>query len=109
MALDHAAIIKAYPTIVNSSDEFVNYGMDANGNKVYWEQSKVDAARVELNKLNYQQERVVGNGTTLGYPQIGVQLDQLWHDINDGKFGSDAKSGSWFVGISSIKTIFPKP
>ena len=36
MALDHAAIIKAYPTIVNSSDEFVNYGMDANGNKVYW-------------------------------------------------------------------------
>ena len=27
----------------------------------------------------------------------------------DGKFGTDAKSGSWFVGISSVKTIFPKP
>ena len=25
------------------------------------------------------------------------------HD--DGKFGSDAKTGSWFVGISSVKSI----
>ena len=52
MALDHEAIIKAYPSIVNSSDAFVNYGEDANGKKVYWEQSKVDAARVELDKLS---------------------------------------------------------
>ena len=30
-------------------------------------------------------------------------IDQLWHDIDDGKFGSDAKTGSWFVGISSVR------
>ena len=107
MALDHAAIIKAYPTIVNSSDEFVNYGMDANGNKVYWEQSKVDAARVELDKLSYRNDRRVGLSTT--YPSLYEQFDQLYRDINAGKFGSDAKTGEWFVGISSVKTAFPKP
>ena len=105
--LDHEAIIKAYPTIVNSSDDFVNYGMDANGNKVYWEQSKVDAARVELNKLNYRTERLVGLTTT--YASLQEQLDQLYRDVNAGKFGADAKTGEWFVGITSVKTAHPKP
>ena len=40
---------------------------------------------------------------------ITDQLDQLYRDINNGKFGSDAKTGEWFVGISSVKTAFPKP
>ena len=35
--LDHEAIWKAYPNIVNSCDTFVNYGLDKDGNKVYWE------------------------------------------------------------------------
>ena len=43
------------------------------------------------------------------YPVIGDQLDQLYHDINAGKFGADAKTGSWFVGITSVKTSYPKP
>ena len=107
MSLDHDAIIKAYPTIVNSSDDFVNYGIDANGNKVYWEQSKVDAARVELNKLNYRKERQVGLTTT--YASLQEQFDQLYRDINAGKFGADAKTGEWFVGITSVKTAHPKP
>ena len=105
--LDHEAILKAYPNIVNSSDDFVNYGMDANGNKVYWEQSKVDAARVELNNLSYRTDRVVGVSTT--YPPFTEQLDQLYRDINAGKFGADAKTGEWFVGISSVKAAHPKP
>ena len=104
--LDHEAIIKAYPTIVNSSDDFVNYGEDANGNKVYWEQSKVDAARVELDKLSYRNERQVGLTTT--YASLQEQLDQLYRDVNAGKFGADAKTGEWFVGITSVKTAFPK-
>ena len=105
--LDHEAIVKAYPNIVNSSDDFVNYGIDANGDKVYWEQSKVDAARVELDKLNYRNDRRVGLSTT--YPSLYEQFDQLYRDINAGKFGADAKTGEWFVGITSVKTAFPKP
>ena len=105
--LDHEAIVKAYPNIVNSSDDFVNYGIDVNGDKVYWEQSKVDAARVELDKLNYRNDRRVGLSTT--YPSLYEQFDQLYRDINAGKFGADAKTGEWFVGITSVKTAHPKP
>ena len=105
--LDHEAIVKAYPNIVNSSDDFVNYGIDANGDKVYWEQSKVDAARVELDKLSYRNDRQVGLSTT--YPSLYEQFDQLYRDINAGKFGADAKTGEWFVGITSVKTAHPKP
>ena len=39
---------------------------------------------------------------------IEVQLDQLYHDIDDGKFGEDAKTGSWYVGITSVKQQYPK-
>ena len=58
---------------------------------------------------SYKSQRRLGVGTTSGYDTIVNQLDQLWHDIDDGKFGSDAKTGSWYVGITSVKTAFPKP
>ena len=57
----------------------------------------------------YKMERTVGTATTTGYISLTEQLDQLYHDINAGKFGADAKTGDWFVGISSVKTSFPKP
>ena len=61
----------------------------------------------EENK-RYKRERVVGVGTTSGYGSIGEQLDKLWHDIDSGKFGADAKTGVWFVGITSVKTAIAK-
>ena len=61
----------------------------------------------EKNK-EYKIQRVVGVGTTAGYESIANQLDQLYHDIDAGKFGSDAKTGVWFVGISSVKTAIAK-
>ena len=57
----------------------------------------------------YKEERIVGTATTSGYDSLTNQLDQLYHDINAGKFGADDKTGEWFVGISSVKTAFPKP
>ena len=104
---DHDAIYKAYPdaaTIDDSTGVF-----KADGSKITIVQSNVDAARVELNKLNYKSDRVVGSATTSGYPRIEYQLDQLYHDMTDGKLGAGATTGSWYVGITSIKTKFPKP
>ena len=46
--LDHDAIRKAYPSITTIDDSFVNYGLDSSGNKVSIVQSKVDAARANL-------------------------------------------------------------
>ena len=106
--MDHDAIYKAYPNITTIDDSFVDYGLDASGNKVSIVQSNVDAARVELDKLNYRYQRA-GIGTTAGYLSISEQLDQLYHDMADGKLGAGATTGSWYVGITSIKTAFPKP
>ena len=43
------------------------------------------------------------------YPDISTQLDQLYHDMADGKLGVGATTGSWFVGITTVKTAHPKP
>ena len=59
--------------------------------------------------IKYVNERQVGTATTVGYATVEEQLDKLYRDINAGKFGADAKTGEWFVGISSVKTAFPKP
>ena len=50
-----------------------------------------------------------GAGSTAGYPYIDEQLDQLYHDMTNGKLGVAATTGSWYVGITSVKTAFPKP
>tara|TARA_A100001035_G_C27733156_1_gene477780 strand:- start:61 stop:351 length:291 start_codon:yes stop_codon:yes gene_type:complete len=73
---------------------------------------KADLDRLAANRAanDYKRDRVTGIGTTVsGYGSIGEQLDKLYHDINAGKFGTDAKTGEWFVGITSVKTAIPKP
>ena len=62
----------------------------------------------EKNK-EYKVQRVIGVGTTAGYETIANQLDQLYHDMKDGKLGVAATTGSWYVGITSVKNAFPKP
>ena len=101
---DHDAIYKAYPDAVAIDDS--NGVFKADGSQITIVQSDVDAARVELNKLNYRYDRV---GITSGYAPIEDQLDQLYHDMADGKLGAGATTGSWFVGVSSVKTLYPKP
>ena len=43
------------------------------------------------------------------YNNIPEQLDQLYRDVAAGKFGEDAKTGEWYVGITSVKSSNPKP
>ena len=66
-----------------------------------------DAA--EKAATGYIMDRRLGVGTTSGYISLENQLDQLYHDMKDGKLGVAATTGSWYVGITSIKTAFPKP
>jgi len=63
----------------------------------------------DLENDSYKSQRRLGVGSTTGYPLIELQLDQLYHDMTDGKLGVGATTGSWYVGISSVKTAFPKP
>ena len=87
---DHDAIRKAYPNV-----KFISNSagiLDFSGNKVTIEQSKVDAARVELNKLDYQWKRAAE------YPSVVDQLDLIYHS------GIDA----WKAKIKETKDKYPK-
>ena len=43
------------------------------------------------------------------YPALSEQFDLLYHDIQAGKLGIAATTGNWYVGITSVKTAYPKP
>lgn len=115
MSLDHEAIYKAYPEVKSIRDDISSAFKDDGVTKVTLEQSKIDAARTDLNSeaaaTQYRKERLGtrDSTSTTNYESIGNQLDQLYRDINAGKFGADAKTGEWFVGITSVKTANPKP
>ena len=98
MSLDFDAIEKAYPSICTIDDSFVNYGLDANGNKVSIEQSKVDAARVELNKLNYQKER------KFLYPPLEEFADAMYWNSK----GDSSKLTAYYTACEKVKTDNPK-
>ena len=54
---DHDAIYKAYP---NASRIFDAEGVfDIDDNKIELDQAKIDAARVELDKLKYRTDRTI--------------------------------------------------
>ena len=78
--MDHEAIYKAHPNVVTIGDGAGAF--DINGNKVTLNQSLIDAARVELDKLKYKSQRtqppILGISST--HPDITEQLDQLYHD-----------------------------
>lgn len=98
---DHNAIMKAYPNQIFSIVDGVGV---TNKDGVMFEPDAtlVANARAELDKLSYRQDR------KYAFEMWGDQLDQLYHDIESGKFGEAAKSGDWYVGITSIKNAYPK-
>ena len=72
--------------------------------------SQITAEQARLQSIeDWSNNRRVGTATTSGYGTFSSQLDQLYHDMKDGKLGVGATTGSWYVGISSVKTSFPKP
>ena len=94
MSLDHRAIYKAYPNVTSIDDG--EGAKDKDGKSVTLEQSKIDAARIELNKLKYKTDRAVA------YDPIKEQLDQLYWDKKNG-------TNKWVEAIDKVKADNPKP
>ena len=92
MNYDHDAIRKAYPNVKIIDDDKGVFDFD--GNTMSINQSLVDAARVELDKLKYQHLR------SLDYPDWNVQLDYIYHNGIE-KWKTDI--------IDPIKQKYPKP
>tara|TARA_R100000315_G_scaffold61806_1_gene41185 strand:+ start:487 stop:795 length:309 start_codon:yes stop_codon:yes gene_type:complete len=102
MKYDHEAIIKAYPDAAVVDDDAGVFKQD--GTEITLDQSLVDAARVELNKLNYRTDRTE-NGSTV-YASFGDQLDMLYADMLAGKLDT---TGTWATHIKAVKDANPKP
>jgi len=66
---------------------------------------EIEAKKIELqteyDANQYQRDRV--------YPQIAEQLDKLFHDIDGGLLGEDAKTGSLYLALKEVKDNNPKP
>ena len=94
--MDHNAIRKAYPTVVTIDDSGII--LDANNNSVTVEQSKIDAARAELDveiaATQYKEDR------RRAYPDFGTQLDYIYHNGID-KWKTDI--------VDPVKNKYPKP
>ena len=100
---------------------FTLQGNDAYENIVAWTgnetkiptKEEVDAEVARLNNLVYQIKRSgeytfdpdynPKDGT---YPEIGEQLDLLFHDIEN---GTVSKDGAFFKAIKAVKDKYPKP
>ena len=42
------------------------------------------------------------------YEALTTQLDKLYHDIDNGKLGEDAKTSTFFLGRKAVKDKYPK-
>ena len=103
---DHDAIYKEYPNVVTIDDS--TGAFDASGNSVTLDQTKIDAARTELDteaaKVKYKTDRTTDGSTT--YASFGDQLDMLYKDIVAGKLDT---TGTWATHIKAVKDANPKP
>jgi hypothetical protein len=104
---DHDAIRKAYPNVTYIDDQNSKI-LDASGNTVSVEQSKIDEARVTLDAeaaaVKYKTDRTT-NGSTI-YASFGDQLDMLYADMLAGKLDT---TGTWATHIKAVKDANPKP
>ena len=87
------------------------YTIDGNGKRVQvTEEFEKDTSFVGIQ--TYISDRInapEGDHSKPSYPGIAEQLDLLWHDINEGKFGKTAKTSSFFTSIKNVKESSPKP
>ena len=107
---------KAKLSIMNEDYDTLNWDESNTDTKPTKAELDAEIARLDAEYLTkrYQRQRTNDvsermSGIQTSYPKLAEQLDQLFHDIESGKFGDTAKTGNWYVGISSVKNAFPKP
>ena len=102
MSLDHEAIYKAYPSVVSINDTDSKI-LDASGNPVSVEQSKIDAPRTTLNTeaaaIAYQSIRKPL------YPSLGNFADAMYWNSK----GDSTKLEAYYAACEKVKTDNPKP
>ena len=104
---DHDAIRRAYPSVTYIDDKSSKI-LDASGNTVSVEQSKIDEARVTLDaeavSNKYKTDRKFHGSIT--YAPTGEQMAMLYDDIIAGKLDA---TGSFAAHNKAVKDANPKP
>lgn len=57
---------------------------------------------LEKNSATYSDKR------NAFYKAVIEQLDNLYHDIENGKFGEEAKTSTFYLGRKAVKDKYPK-
>ena len=87
----------------NFDESALSYKADADAPPSFTYDKETDTiSRVSIPTQSYETLR------RWAYNPIEEQLDQLWHDIDDGKLGEAAKTGVWYNGVKSTKDAYPK-
>ena len=102
MFLNHEAIVKAYPNekLVITDTQTGTVVTDHSAKAFTINQSLVDAAQAEINKLKYRTDRTT-DGSTI-YASIGDQLDMQYKDAVNG-------TTTWKDHVAAVKAKYPKP
>ena len=92
--MNHNAVYMAHPELISYNEDDGNYGLDKDGNKVALNLDLIAIKTAELEKLNYQQDRL------REYPDWGTQLDYIYHNGIE-KWKTDI--------VDPVKAKYPKP
>ncbi len=57
--------------------------------------------------INLSKGETVSQKRAKYYSLLREQLDNLYHDIDAGKFGADAKTGSFYLARKAVKDKYP--
>jgi hypothetical protein len=103
--MNHQAIYNTHPTVVSIDDG--KGAMDANGNPVTLDQALVDTETARL-QAEYDSKEYARNRQA-EYPEIGDQLDMLWHAIDTGDWtAAKVKTTEFYTALKAVKDANPK-
>jgi hypothetical protein len=103
--MNHQAIYNTHPDVVSIDD--TAGAMDANGNPVVLDQSLVDTEVARLQAEHDAQE--YARNRQAEYPEIGDQLDMLWHAIDTGDWtAAKVKTTEFYTALKAVKDANPK-
>ena len=101
MIYDHDAIKKAYPNATTIQDDIGVF--DSEGVEIEINNETINNARLELDKLKYQQDRVWGGSVVYG--SYREQMAMIYDDIIAGKLDA---TGSFVAHNKEVKEANPK-
>lgn len=81
-----------------------------NNERMEFSTADYDQAKTDLGNAKWEEQQFgYVSARQEAYKSVTDQLDQLWHSVDSGLFGDDAKTSDWYSDINTVKTDNPKP